>query len=120
MSDVIQISRRSPDPRAALNTFTWNMAAAREMGFTPTTELVLIEQLARKEVTVGYYTSMGGGVLAIVTSDTPELFDDADFETAAFALTRLQRRFKRRSQHREMTAGDIELATPKEDNPDGN
>lgn len=112
MTSVIAIDRRSPDPRAALNTFTWNMAAAREMGFSPTTEMHLIEQLVRKEVSVGYYTNMVGGVLAIVASDTPDLFDDADFEAATFALTRLQRRFRKKSLHREMTPADIGMDRP--------
>lgn len=110
MSRPITIDLHDPDPRSALNAFTWNMAKARELGFTPTTEMHLIEQLIRKEVSVGYYTSMGGGVLAIVASDTPNLFDDADFEAATFALTRLQLRFRKRSAHREMVAGDLGIA----------
>jgi len=108
-NNVVAINRDSADPWPALNTFTWNMAAAKRFGFSPSTELHLIEQLVRKEVSVVYYTNMGGGVLAIVASNMPELFDDDDFETAAFALTRLQRRFKRKSSHREMIADDIGL-----------
>lgn len=104
----VTIDLNRPDPRPALNAFLWNMRAIREVGLMPSTEHGLIEQMVRGEVRVAYYTSMGGATLAIVATDNPEAFINEDFETAAFALTRLQRRYRKRSSHREMIADDID------------
>jgi hypothetical protein len=37
----LMVNCQSPDPTNAINGFLWNMARARELGFTPSTEHVM-------------------------------------------------------------------------------
>jgi hypothetical protein len=92
----------SPDPTAALNAFTWAMANARKLGFTPRTEHSLIEHLIRGDAKVIFYSTIGGDLVSIVESE--DAFPDDTSEDEWFELIELMSRQRGRRRRARIEA----------------
>jgi len=98
------------DPADAINAFLHVLNKQRSLGLSPRTEHLLAEHLLRGDAQIVFYSSGGGGCIALA-QDEQSLNDEDAFETVMFILERRKKRLQERRAREAEAASAIETGT---------